>query len=135
MSLGASLTFLLLLPPIADAWFQGFFQSNWRPRFSLESLPQLHAEKPGQNEEAIHSLEKSFNRLGMFLYELAEVDVDNTIPLRLLDDRIRMSHIFGRLYYLAEVERSEWGKSNVKIVEGKSIIHPLDPSLPLLVYV
>lgn len=49
----------------------------------------------------------------------------NTIPLRLLDDRIRMSHILIRLQDLAEAERSTRDKSNAKTIEGKSTIHLL----------
>ena len=42
----------------------------------------------------------------VFLYKLAEEGVDNTIPLSLLDDRIRLSRISIRLYEITVAERS-----------------------------
>ena len=39
-----------------------------------------------------------------------------------------MSQILVRLHDLAEAERSTWGKSNAKMIEGKSTIHLLQLS-------
>ncbi len=54
--------------------------------------------------------------------QLAKEGVDNAIPLILLDDSIRVPHIFIRLHKITVAERSRWSQNDAQIIESKGTV-------------